>query len=92
MGEANRKMEMVVIGGAAIALPIWILVDAGSIKAPCQPEPRRGGPSEGSAPAQEPSEHSQTLPALLMVACLDSTLDNHRFGRLMKDKREGLQD
>lgn len=27
--------------GAAVALPIWILVDAGSIKAPCQPESRR---------------------------------------------------
>jgi len=32
--------EMVVIG-AIVVLPIWILADAGSIKAPCQPEHRK---------------------------------------------------
>ena len=57
MCEANGKMEFVIIGGAAVALPIWILADAGSIKAPCQPEPRRGEPTvPSSGPEKEPSE------------------------------------
>ena len=43
-------MELVVIGGAAVALPLWILVDAGSIKAPCQPESRRDPKFPATAP------------------------------------------
>ena len=35
--------EWVVIGGIAV-LPILTLMDAGSIKAPCQPEPRKDAP------------------------------------------------